>query len=162
MYHFTLEALLSHRKSIEESFHKELADSQRLLKEEMNKKMNFEQEREKVMTELERKTSRGITAGDNFIYHNFIQRLAADIDKQDKRLLGVEREVESKRIVLLEAVKNRKALEKLKEKGLEAYARKLGKKEQRFINEVAVNNFFRSVTDQKKTIISERKLNHAN
>jgi flagellar FliJ protein len=150
MYHFTLESLLRHRKSIEESHHKELADLQRLLQKEMNKKMNFEQERKKVMTELERKTSRGFTAGDNLIYHNFIQRLAANIEQQNQRLLEVREKIENKRRVFLVAVKNRKALEKLKAKGLEAYARKMARKEQLFINEVAVNNFTRSIRYQKK------------
>ncbi|MBL0732503.1 MAG: flagellar export protein FliJ [Desulfosarcina sp.] len=162
MYQFSLEALLSHRKSIEESLQKELADLQRLLQEEMNRKMDFEKEREKVMTELERKRSTGITAGDHLIYHDFVQRLASNIDQQDQRLFEVGKKIENKRIVLLEAVKNRKALEKLKEKGLEAYARKIAQKEQFFINEVAVNNFARSIRYQKKLIHSERKIDHAN
>jgi len=146
MYKFSLESLLSHRKSIEESFQKELADLQRLLQEEMNRKMNFEKKREKNMTKLEQKTSMGITAGDNLIYHNFIQRLTVNIDQQAQRVFEVEKAIGDKRMVLLEAVKNRKALEKLKEKGLEAYARKLAKKEELFINEVAVNNFARKIS----------------
>ena len=146
MYKFSLESLLGHRKSIEESFQKELADLQRLLQEEMNKKMNFEKEREKNMTELNQNASKGITAGDNLIYHNFIQRLAANIDQQDQRVFAVKKKIENKRMVLLEAVKNKKALEKLKEKGLEAFVRKLAKKEELFINEVAVNNFARKIS----------------
>ena len=135
---------------------------QRLLQEEINRKMNFEKEREKIVTELERKTSTGITAGDHLVYHDFVQRIVANIDQQDQRLLEVGKKIENKRVVLLEAVKNRKALEKLKEKGLEAYVRKLAQKEQLFINEVAVNNFARSIRYQKKSINSERKFDHAN
>ena len=146
MYKFSLESLLSHRKSIEESFQKELADLQRLLQEEMNRKINFEKKQEKIMTELKQKTSKEITVGDNLIYHNFIQRLAANIDQQDQRVFAVKKKIENKRIVLLEAVKNKKALEKLKEKGLEAFVRKLAKKEELFINEVAVNNFARKIS----------------
>ena len=146
MYKFSLEALLSHRKAIEEFFQKELADLQRLLQEEMNRKINFEKKQEKIMTELKQKTSKEITVGDNLIYHNFIQRLAANIDQQDQRVFAVKKKIENKRIVLLEAVKNKKALEKLKEKGLEAFVRKLAKKEELFINEVAVNNFARKIS----------------
>lgn len=149
MYYFSLESLLSHRKSIEESVQKELADLQRLLHEEMNKEMNFKKEREKVMNELEQKISTGITAGDNLTYHNFIHRLAVNINQQDQRLLELKKEIENKRINLLEAVKNRKALEKLKEKRLKTYTRRLAQKEQYFINEVAVNNFARNITSQK-------------
>ncbi len=123
---------------------------QRLLQEEINRKMDFEKEREKIVTELEQKRSKGITAGDHLIYHDFVQRIVANIDQQDQRLLEVGKKIENKRVVLLEAVKNRKALEKLKEKGLEAYFRKLAQKEQLFINEVAVNNFTRSIRYQKK------------
>ncbi|MBL0716728.1 MAG: flagellar export protein FliJ [Desulfosarcina sp.] len=146
MYKFSLEALLSHRKAIEESFQKELADLQRLLQEEMNRKINFEKKQEKVMTELKHKTSRQITVGDNLIYHNFIQRLAGNIDQQEQRVFAVKKKIENKRMVLLEAVKNKKALEKLKEKGLEAFIRKLARKEELLINEVAVNNFSRKMS----------------
>jgi len=145
MYQFSLEALLSHRKTIEESLQKELADLQRLRQEKINERTNFEKKREKVMIELEQKTGAGITAGDNIVYHNFIQRLNAGIDQQNQGLFELGKEIENKRINLLDAAKNRKALEKLKEKRLQVYIRKLSHKEQLFMDEVAVNNFAGSV-----------------
>ncbi len=145
MYQFSLEALLSHRKTIEESLQKELADLQRLRQEKINKRANFEKKREKIMIELEEKNGTGITAGYNIVYHNFIQRLNAGIDQQNQGLFEIGKEIENKRINLLDAAKNRKALEKLKEKRLQAYIRKLSHKEQLFMDEVAVNNFTGSV-----------------
>ncbi len=145
MYQFSLEALLSHRKTIEESLQKELADLQRLRQEKINKRANFEKKREKIMIELEEKNGAGITAGYNMVYHNFIQRLNAGIDQQNQGLFELGKEIENKRINLLDAAKNRKALEKLKEKRLQAYIRKLSHKEQLFMDEVAVNNFTGSV-----------------
>ena len=118
---------------------------QRLRQEKINKRANFEKKREKIMIELEEKNGTGITAGYNMVYHNFIQRLNAGIDQQNQGLFELGKEIENKRINLLDAAKNRKALEKLKEKRLQAYIRKLSHKEQLFMDEVAVNNFTGSV-----------------
>jgi flagellar FliJ protein len=71
--------------------------------------------------------------------------LSRDIEKQEERVLDVEKRFDEKREDLIEAIKKRKVIEKLKEKSFKLYQQEITKKEQDFMNEVAINQFNRKV-----------------
>lgn len=74
------------------------------------------------------------------LYEAYLQRLGRDIDAHQKRVAGAERKVAQKRQALIEAVKKRKMLEKLKEKDQERHRRMLAEHERKFIDEVAARS----------------------
>jgi len=60
---------------------------------------------------------------------------------QQEKVKDSEKKYAQKRDVLIEAVKKRKTIENLKEKGLATYSRELLKLDQDFLDEVAICRF---------------------
>jgi len=141
MYKYSLESLLNYTSFLEEIRQKELAVLKQNLDDEKNKLLFNEKERVRNQMKLEQKLDQGAAASEGLIYHKYIQRLRQDYDKQKKRVTGVEKKVDQTRSDLIEIMKKRKMLDKLKEKGLQAYTRNLINKEQKYLDEVAVNSF---------------------
>ena len=141
MYNFNLEPVLKHRKLVEENLQKELAVLKLLLVNERERLQTYKESRSKFLVELQRKQEQGTTISDVFLYLPFIEQLSKDIEKQNKTVSDLEKDVEQKRQDLVEATKKKKTLEKLKDKGLKAFKQEMIKKEQEFLNEVAVNRF---------------------
>ena len=83
----------------------------------------------------------------NFCYR-YLKKLGTEIELQNDRILVAKTEEEKKRQVLLIATKERKILEKLKEKKYSAYATGLARKEQVVIDDVASTAFTRRRLEQ--------------
>jgi len=144
MYNFTLQALLNHRKFIEETLQKELALFKRSLIDEKKKLKDYEKVRNSLLVKLQQKQRESITVSENLLYLDFLVRMGSDLDKQRDRVLDIEKKFDRKRADLIEAVKAKKTLEKLKEKQLNEYNHKLMKNEQDFMNEAGINMFNRA------------------
>ena len=144
MYKFALEPVLNHRKALEEGIQRELAAIERLAAYEKKKLKVFINRKKSLASELRQKQERGISILESILYVDFIRRLSVQIEKQSELVLAFEKDVNRKREDLIDAVKKRKSLEKLDEKGFRAYMRKALKDEQNFMNEVAVNRFIRT------------------
>jgi flagellar FliJ protein len=80
----------------------------------------------------------------------FLERLSKEIEQQRRKVCEAKFKVDSARNELIEAVKKREVLEKLKEKGLEAYTHKLAKNEQDCLNETAVIRFYHNQIKNRK------------
>ena len=141
MYKYNLESLLNHRIYIEETLQKELAISKRLLADAKNKLKTYQKEKEKYGLQLQQKQKEGHTVSEISLYVDYVKWLAKDIESQRKKVLEAKKKFGQKRNDLIEAMKKRKILEKLKAKGLEEYQKEMRKKEQDFMNEVAVNQY---------------------
>ena len=149
MYKFTLQPLLNHRQSIEETLQKELSAFKRLLADEKKKLTDYERARNRFLVELQQKQRESITVSENLLYFNFLVRLDSDLDGQRDIVLDVERKFDRKRDDLIKAMKDRKTLDKLKEKRLKAYNYKLMKNEQDFLNEAAITIFNRKCQQEE-------------
>ena len=144
MYKFTLQSLLNHREFIEETFQKELTQFKILLAYEKKKLKNYEKNMDRLIVKLQQKQKEGITVYENSLYFNFLIRSEKELDKQRDIVLDFKRKFDQKRNDLIEAMKGRKTLEKLKENRLKAYNYKLMKNEQDFLNETSINMFNRN------------------
>jgi len=143
-FKFKLEALRRYRNFQEELIQKELAEAQRsrdremdLLDELIDKRVRAEQG---LRSEQEKSTSGPHIA----LYDNYLKRLSEDIRNQQKSVKAAEAVCEQKMRALLEAMQKRKALDKLKTKGLQTYIETLNHQEQKFLNELALNRFART------------------
>ncbi len=139
MYKFNLESLLNHRKYTEEIRQKELAESKRLLSDERKKLRDYKIEKEKYWTQLQQKQKKGNSVSEIRVYVDYIQRLSKDIEGQRQRVLAAKKKNDQMRMALIEAMKKRKILDKLKAQGIKEYRQMTQKKEQDFMNEIAVN-----------------------
>ena len=140
MYKFNLEPLLNHRRYQEEILQKELADSKKHLAEEQRKLQSIKQKQRKYSHELHQRQKRDGAVSDLIIYFRYIQRLATDFDGQKRRVALSKKQFNQKREELVEMMKKRKTLEKLKEKGFSAFEQKMLKTERDFMDEVAAKH----------------------
>lgn len=143
MYQFSLEPVLQHRLTIEENLQRELADIQQHQLRMRRQEDELEQQRQKLYAEIRQRHKFGITISEGLTFADFSTALNLEIELLKVELQQLERKVEKKRQELLEAVKNRKILDKLKERQTIAYQGRLQKKEQDFLDEMGMNAFYR-------------------
>jgi flagellar FliJ protein len=140
-FRFKLEALRSYRQHQEEMRQKELADCMRRRDATAAKLKELLIQREQTESASIREQIGSTTGSHLSMYVSYLQRLEENIVEQRERWAMADKECDAKRESLMEAVKKRKALEKLKEKGLKNYMENLDHEELKFIDEIAINRF---------------------
>jgi flagellar FliJ protein len=140
-FKFALEALLNHRLHYEEIIQKELAVCGCRVRDEKSILTRIQQDKDKAVVEIHQKQLRGVAISEHIVYANFLEGLARNLVVQQDKVKESEKKYAQKRDDLIEAVKKRKTIENLKEKGLAAYSRKLLKLDQAFLDEVAICRF---------------------
>ena len=144
MYQFSLEPVLQHRITIEERVQKELADIQQQELKIRRREEHLEQRRQRLFDDIRRRQETGLTISEGLTYADFSAALHLEIELLKVQLRQLEKKVHDKRQELLEAVKNRKILDKLKERQQRNYQAMLQKKEQNFLDEMATTTFHRN------------------
>ena len=141
MYRFNLESLLNHRRYQVEVLQKELADLKIRLDAEKDKLWLLRQKKRKTVLLLNEKQTDGRPASEIKLYIDFVEQLSKKMEAQKQKVLEAERNFSLKRQDLVEAMKKRKILDRLKEKGLQAYEQDQLKKERNLMDEVAAHQF---------------------
>ncbi|MGD9043685.1 MAG: flagellar export protein FliJ [Desulfobacterales bacterium] len=137
MYRFNLEPLLNHRRYQEEILQKELAGLKVRLAAEKDKLWLLRQKKRKYVQQLHEKQTDGRPASEIKLFVDFVEQLAKEMEVQRRKVLDAERDLNLKRQDLVAAMKERKTLDRLKEKGLQAYEEKQLKAERNLMDEVA-------------------------
>ena len=140
-YRFKLEALRQYRSFQQENLQKEMAEAQRVRDREADVLDELTKLRERTEQDLKSKQKESITGPYLAIYNNYLNKLASDIFSQTHKLSDAQKNLETARQALLEAMQKCKTLDKLKEKGLKAHMESLNSEEEKFINEMAINRF---------------------
>jgi len=141
MYQFNLEPLLNHRRYQVEVLQKELADLKIRLDAEKDKLWALRQKKRETVLQLQEKQTDGRPASEIKLYVDFVEQLSKEMEAQRQKVLKAERKFNLKRLDLVAAMKKRKILDRLKEKGLQAYEKEQLKKERSFMDEVAGHQF---------------------
>ena len=144
MYKFSLQPVLNHRKLVEETLQKELAQLKRDLGDEKHRLKAYKRAKNNVIGELRQKQREGVAISEVLMYVDFLDCLSRDLEKQREIVLEVERQYGDKRVDLIEAMKQRKILGKLRERKEKEYTYEIMRNEQNFLNEVATNRFIRN------------------
>jgi len=101
--------------------------------------------REKVIMQnleaLQEKQKAGVMVSDIILYDRYIKQISIDRDRNIHRIIELRNQLRQKVSELVEAMKDRKILDRLKEKELETYRREQDRKEQIFMSEIAVSGF---------------------
>ena len=137
MYKFNLQPLLNHRRYQEEILQKELAKSKKYLAEEQKKLRIIKQKKRDYSQELQQRQKNDGTVSELILYFRYLDRLSKDLDNQRQRVAIAEKQFNQKRKDLIEIMKKRKMLEKLKEKGWKSFQHRMLKKERDFMDEIA-------------------------
>ncbi len=141
MYKFNLESLLNHRRYQEEILQKELANLKTLLAAEKQKLRVTKKKKRKYLRQLRQKQKGSRAVSEIKLYLDFVDRLSKDLAAQNHRVVKADRRFNQKRQDLIVALKRRKMLDKLKEKGWQAHQQKILKKERDFMDEVSTHQF---------------------
>jgi flagellar FliJ protein len=143
MYQFNLEPLLNHRRYQVEVLQKELADLKIRLDAEKDKLWLLRQKKRKTVQLLQEKQTDGRPASEIKLYIDFVEQLSKKMEAQKQNVLEAERNFSLKRQDLVAAMKKKKILDRLKEKGLQAYEQEQFIKERNLMDEVAAHQFNR-------------------
>lgn len=141
MYQFNLEPLLNHRRYLEELLQKELADLRIRLDAEKDRLWILRQKKRKTVLQLQEKQTDGRPASEIKLYIDFVEQLLKEMEAQRQKVLEAERLFSLKRQDLVAAMKKRKILDRLKEKGLQDYEQEQLKRERNLMDEVAGHQF---------------------
>jgi len=142
-YRFPLETLLKHRLFIEERLQRELAECRRELLAEEARLNDWRRQQETQARRFFESATVGMHPSEAIQHHRFMTRLATSEADQLRQVAEVRRKLSVKRSDLLEAVKQRKTLEKLKSKQARAHRDAQHKTEQAFISEMAITRYNR-------------------
>lgn len=143
MFKFKLQSILEYRLNVEEKIQGEFSDVKRYLEEQKAVLNTLISEREELMDEL-RIMQRGTMRSDDIATLVAYVEAVREKEKVQMDVIGKAAEnVEAKRMELVEAVKNRKVMENLKEKHTEEYRKNINEIEQKNSDEMAVLKFGR-------------------
>ena len=143
MFIFRFETLLTTRRHAEEACQKELSDAKRALSAEQALLRESRETRRRSLLELGRRQGEGVRAADLALFGSYLDRLGREIDARLKRVAAAERRVSQQRQLVVEAMKRRKVLEKLREKDEREFIETHARDERKFIDEVATGRHAR-------------------
>ncbi|MFH0925103.1 MAG: flagellar export protein FliJ [bacterium] len=144
-YKFCLEAVLRYRQLIEDKLQRELAEIKRKFYLENDKLKEMEGMKRGAEEEFRKKELKKQIISEVIIHRDFLRGISSAINKQKQIIEAIARQVENKRLEVIEAMKKKKGLQRLKEKDWQGYILEVNKAELKFIDEVATNVFNRKV-----------------
>ena len=144
MYRFNLQVLLDYRKRIEEGFQIELSLIQRELENARQELLSSQQEKTHYEEELAERESREVNLHESILYRDYLRGIRKKIEEQRGRVATIKIKFDKKQEELLAATKNRKVLEKVKEKHAKEFIQELEKKERAFVDEVGIRRYQRT------------------
>ena len=144
MFRFNLQVLLDYRKQIEEGLQIDLSRIQRELANARQALISLQQEKARYEEELSRKETREVNLNESILYRDYLKGMRKKIKEQRDRVATIKIEMDAKQEELLAATKQRKVLEKIKEKHEKEFLDELQKKERAFADEVGIRRYQRT------------------
>jgi flagellar FliJ protein len=140
---FKLQTVLDYRQTICDMAHQELC---KILEQENKLIAIIKKERQELnglYAELQEKQQAGIPSHELILYENSCSQKIEMIKQLEKKLQEVRQAVMAQRQIVCETDREKKLLEKLKEKQMTTYKLLLQKKENREMDEIAVQTHSR-------------------
>lgn len=142
-YTFRLESVLNYRRNLEEVAQQQLAREQVVLDGYREELARLEAELVRFVEELEQRKQKAMVAPLYSLYMQAIDRKERDIARQQQVIAAQINAVEQARQALVERVKDRKVMEKARERDQEKYLRGVLQQEQKASDEQMVLRFHR-------------------
>ncbi len=136
-FNFRLERVLNYKKTVEDLKKNQYGSVKQRLNREENKLDSFIKHKKNLLNEKD-STIVKTRVGNLVLYNNYIKDINEKIENQKEIVSQVEKELQVKRAEMIDAIKEKKMLEKLKENEYEKYLYEL-KKEEEKLNDTIVN-----------------------
>lgn len=138
---FRLQPVLNHRKFLEEQAQKAFTDAGIAVQAARETLRSMKHRREQYQAELRQQQQACRYVSRIVLNLQYLERLGKEIQSQEVALNELETDREAKRQLLLEAVKERKVIEKLKEKQAAVRFREANQKERRQMDDLSVTRY---------------------
>ena len=135
-FKFQMQGILNLKESIAEQKEQEFGKAMQILANEKTKLELLYQDKENTVQELRGATGRKINPFDFQTLNNYIEYLKIKIISQKEVIIKAQQFVEIKRVELIEATKEKKMLDKLKETKLEEHKEEEKQAEQKTVDEI--------------------------
>ncbi|MEN6521595.1 MAG: flagellar export protein FliJ [Armatimonadota bacterium] len=149
-FKFNLQRVLDYRQTIEDTLLAELAAIQAEHERELVKLEGMKHElsrfREKMKVELSQGSADEIKEA-----YNYLQQLTRQVLNQQLVVSKVKEKKDQKTLEVVDAAKDRKALERLKEYKVAEHRKEADRQEQKFLDEIASIRFGRTRTEDLAT-----------
>jgi flagellar protein FliJ len=136
-FHFSLQPLLNWKKSLEEQSQMRLAGMMTRLKAQEEEIEKLTLQRLACELKLKEKSEQGIPAGEYLLFKQFGEESRKELISKEDEKRRILREMDQERGKLLALTKEKKTLERLKEKQLKEFLSRLQKAEQKRADEAA-------------------------
>lgn len=146
MFQFKLQSVLDYRLNVEEKILNEFSDAKRYLEEQKAVLVSLIAERESFMNDLRKMESATIRADDVATVVGFIENVRGQETRQQKVIQQAIEQLEKKREELVEAVKNKKVMENLRDRQAEEYRKNMNEMEQKNSDEMSILKYGRRET----------------
>jgi len=143
MFQFTLQSVLDYRLNLDEKALHEFSAIKRYLGEQKNVLRSLINERESLINDLRNLRQTPLPAEYIAAMLRYVETIREREEKQKKTIEQIEEQVEKKRKDLVEAVKNRKVMENLKDRQAEEYKKNMNDTERKNMDEISILKFGR-------------------
>ena len=133
---FRLQGIFNTKQKIEDLKKQEFGLAAAEVEREKQKKQELLNKKEETIIEFRHRIDEILNSPGHENYNNYIEYLKKEVVRQDKVILEAEIKLEQKRNELVDAMKERKTLEKLRERQYEEFMLEQKLVEQRVVDEV--------------------------
>lgn len=140
-FRFRLETLLDYRKNIEERERQALSRLNFRLHTEQAQRNEFLRQERDTRNELAQAQRGASEERDLQWYFPYLNRLKLEIDKSNKRIAQLDKEITAQKTAVIEATKKTKVLDALKAKKEKEFTTSIEKMEQKAVDEIVVTRF---------------------
>ena len=149
-FNFKFQAILDLKIRLEDQKKAKYGEANEELKRQQDKLNVLLEEKVYQCNLMRDKGQKGVTPKELIVYNNYMERLKRSIEIQNVVVENAKKAVERARLELVEAAKQRKMFETLKEKKLEEYWEDYYKKEQAQLDEIVSYKYNGGVKDGEK------------
>lgn len=137
-YNFKLEKVLNYKENIESVKKGEYGEVSSKLKNAENKLSKYQNNKANLIDE-KNSINTNTNIGNLKIYGEYIKSINKDIKKQEELVFNINKELKKTQEELMEAMQEKKTLEKLKEKDYDEFVKEANKDEEKIVD--ALNSF---------------------
>ncbi len=140
-FNFRMEPLLKQRKHLEDEKQKILATAQKKIFQQQDELTGIETTRQTTCQSQIQKTEHEFSVAEMLIYSRYVHKLKKDSMVGGEMLKVLKQDENEKRKELMQAARERKKYEKLKEIQEEKYYKEINEEEKKESDEIALNIF---------------------
>jgi len=142
-FKFKLQSVLDQRQKKEDILKKELADKKLLFEKQKILMESLKSKLSDTRQEFRDRQNERLKASEAAAYISFFDRIGHEIELQTMKLAELVAEVNRAQERLMEAMKEKKIIEKLRDKQMEEYRTEVNRQEQVFIDEISTVRYRR-------------------